>query len=145
MSHRLARSLPDLDGASVSDVTVTRREDTNARALCIAQDAKDETCVARPVIDESPQAATVQAVVDGHWVIFGYREILPEEASLTAADLRFTASGGTCCHVDVIKVHHAFWYVVRVDDDVDVINTNVGNVFGGIVGSIARPIVASAL
>ena len=105
-----------------------------------------ETCVARPANDESPESATAQALVDGHWVIYGYRQVLPDEQSyLKTDDLKFTSSDGSCCTDDATKHNNAFWYVVHVRDGVDVIDTNVGYVFGGIVGSVSRPLVPSTV
>ena len=82
--------------------------------------------------------------INGHWVIFGYRQILPEEESyLTGDDPTFTSASGSCCDVETTKHGDAIWFVVQVDDDVDVVDTNVGNLYGGIVGSITRPLVAA--
>ena len=83
-----------------------------------------------------------QAEINGHWVIFGYRQILPDE-NFTGDDLKFTSASGSCCNVETTKHGDAIWFVVHVDDDVDMVDTNVGNLFGGIVGSIARPLAAA--
>jgi hypothetical protein len=32
-----------------------------------------------------------------------------------------------------------------VDDGIDVVTTNLGNVFGGLVGNVTRPLVASRI
>jgi hypothetical protein len=144
LSHRLSLSMAKDDGASVGDVTLTRRHGVDSLALCVTGSVGREACVARPALDESPGSATAQALIDGHWVIYGYRQILPgEEFPLTTADLKFTSPDGSCCRVDVTRRNNAYWYVVHVSDGVDVIDTNVGNVFGGIVGPISRPLVAS--
>jgi hypothetical protein len=146
LSHRLTQTMTKDGIASVGDVTLTRRHDVDSRALCVTGSDAREACVARPAIDESPGSAVAQALINGHWVIYGYREILPDEAfPLTTADLKFTSPDGSCCTVDVIRRDNAYWYVVHVDDGVDVVDTNLGNVFGGLVGSIARPLVASTV
>ena len=146
LSHRLSLSMANDDSASVGDVTLTRRHDVDSIALCVTGSDAREACVAKPALDASPDSATAEALVDGHWVIFGYRQILPDEkASLTTDGLKFTSPDGSCCSVEATKHNNAYWYVVHVRDGVDVIDTNVGDVFGGIVGLVSRPLVASTV
>jgi hypothetical protein len=144
LSGRIAGEMPAADHVMLGSVTLTRRAKVGQSAFCATLDAA-EACVADSS-GESPASLADQAEIDGHWVIFGYREILPEEASyLTADDLTFTSPNGSCCDVEATEHDGAIWYVVHVDDDVDVLDTNVGNIFGGVVGSITRPLVASSI
>lgn len=143
LSARIARNVPVADQASVGNTLVIRRVDNDTSALCILIDGI-ESCVA-DTSGESPTSLVDQVEIDGHWVIFGYRQILPdEEWPLTVDDVTFTSPGGSCCTVESTKVDNAYWFVVHVDDDVDLVDTNVGNVFGGIVGTMSRPLIASA-
>lgn len=142
LSDRLARDLPVADRVSIGNASLIYRGSNDKTALCLAFDAT-EACV-----NDSSQASPVsladQVEINGHWVIFGYRQILPDEESyLTGDDLKFTSASGSCCDVESTKHGNAIWFVVHVDDDVDMVDTNVGNLFGGIVGSIARPLVAA--
>jgi hypothetical protein len=142
VSAEISRSVPAVDEVSLGSTKVVRRLDDHRSALCAVVDGT-EACVADSSGD-SPVSLANHADVNGHWIFFGYREILPEEESyLTADDLTFTSSSGSCCDVESTTHNGAIWFVVHVDDDVDVIDTNVGNVFGGVVGSISRPSVAS--
>lgn len=140
LSDRLARDLPVADRVSIGDASVIYRGSNDKTALCLAFDAT-EACV-NDSSQTSPISLADQAEIDGHWVIFGYRQILPDE-NLTGDDLTFTSANGSCCDVETTKHGDAIWFVVHVDDDVDVVDTNVGNLYGGIVGSISRPLVAA--
>lgn len=143
LSARLTADLAVADQVTIGSVLLTRRGSTDGGALCLVA-AGSESCVA-DTTGESPVSLSDQAEINGQWVIYGYRQVLPEEESyLTTDDLRFTSSDGSCCTVEATKHNGAYWYVVHVDDDVDVIETNLGLVFGGIVGSITRPLVASS-
>ncbi len=129
--------------------------DTRERAEEIVQDAFERTLMVWRRL-ERPGAYLRLAVVNGCRSELHRRRIVRRVAppiedsrsayaadSLSADQLRFTSSSGSCCDVEAIKHNDAIWYVVHVDDDVDVIDTNVGEVFGGIVGSISRPLIAS--
>ena len=140
LSDRLARDLPVADRVSIGDASLIYRGSNDKTALCLAFDAT-EACV-----NDSSQASPVsladQVEINGHWVIFGYRQILPDE-HLTGDDLTFTSASGSCCDVETTKHGDAIWFMVQVDDDVDIVDTNVGNLYGGVVGSISRPLVAA--
>ena len=78
----------------------------------------------------------------------GSEQILGDLQPFRSARRRWGCDGadrhcGSCCDVESTKHGNAIWFVVHVDDDVDVVDTNVGNLFGGIVGSIARPLAAA--
>ena len=142
LSDRIAASLPVTDRVSIGNSSLIYRGSNDKTALCLAFDAT-EACVSDS-LGESPVSLADQVEINGHWVIFGYRQILPDEESyLTGDGLKFTSASGSCCDVETIKHGDAIWFMVQVDDDVDVVDTNVGNLFGGIVGSIARPLVAA--
>jgi hypothetical protein len=142
LSGRIASDLPAADRVSIGDTSLIRRGSDSGAALCLAL-GTTEACV-RDTSNDSPISLANHAEIDGHWVIFGYRQIAPDEKSyLTADDLTFTSSSGSCCKVEWATHNDAIWFVVHVDDGVDVIDTNIGNVFGGVVGSISRPLVAS--
>jgi hypothetical protein len=142
LSDRLARDLPVADRVSIGNASLIYRGSNDKTALCLAFDAT-ESCVSDSS-QASPVSLADQVEINGHWVVFGYRQILPEEESyLTGDGLTFTSASGACCDVETTKHGDAIWFVVHVDDDVDVVDTNVGNLFGGIVGSISRPLVAA--
>ena len=142
MSDRVARDLPVADRVSIGNASLIYRGSNDKTALCLAFDAT-EACV-----NDSSQASPIsladQVEINEHWVIFGYRQILPDE-HLTGDDLKFTSASGSCCDVEKTKHGDAIWFVVHVDDDVDMVDTDVGNLYGGIVGSIARPLVAAPI
>jgi hypothetical protein len=142
LSARIASDLPAADRVSIGDTSLIRRGSDNKAALCLALGAT-EACVS-DTSNDSPISVANQVEIDGHWLIFGYREILPEEEKTPSPDdLKFISAGGSCCKVDSATHDGAVWFVVHVDDGVNVIDTNIGNVFGGVVGSISRPLVAS--
>ena len=143
LSTRLTRDFAIADQQRFGPVSVVRRAGTDGDALCLATDAQ-ETCAFFPP-GESPINMAVEADIDGHWVIFGYREIGADEQALTADGVTFSSPDGSCCDVQVTKHNGGFWYVTYVGDAVDVVTTNLGNVFGGIVGDVTRPLVASRI
>ncbi len=82
--------------------------------------------------------------IDGHWLMFGFREIgTDERATIRPAELTFETADGDPCDVRIKEMDGWYWYVVEVPDGVDVVTTNVGLIFGGPVGDISRPQVAS--
>ena len=142
LSDRLARDLPVADRVSIGGASLIYRGSNEKTALCVAFETT-EACV-NDSSQTSPVSLADQVEINGHWVIFGYRQILPEEEpNLTGDGLKFTSASGSCCDVETTRHGDAIWFVVQVDDDVDVVDTNIGNLFGGIVGSIARPLVAA--
>jgi hypothetical protein len=142
LSDRMARDLPVAGRVSIGSASLIYRSSNDKTAFCLAFDAT-EACV-NDSSQSSPVSLADQVEINGHWVIFGYRQILPdEEPNLTGEELKFTSASGSCCDVETVKHGDAIWFMVQVDDGVDVVDTNVGNLYGGIVGSISRPLVAA--
>jgi hypothetical protein len=143
LSTRLTRDFAAADQQRFGPVSVVHRTGQDGDALCLATGGR-ETCTFFPP-GESPINMAVEAEIDGHWVIFGYRQIGADEQALTADDVTFASPDGSCCDVHVTKHNGAFWFVTYVDDGIDVVTTNLGNVFGGLVGNVTRPLVASRI
>lgn len=142
ISERLRTGTRATGSASFDAGTVTRRTGGGATALCVAAGIR-EVCVAEQGTEEV-ENATMHTSVDGHWFIFGHREIGDDERSTLHPDqLAFTTPDGSPCTVEIEEHDGAYWYLVAVPDGVNIVTTNVGEIFGGIVGDISRPLGAS--
>ena len=103
LSDHIARELPVADRVSIGNASLIYRGSTDKTALCLVFDAT-EACVSDS-LRESPVSLADQVEVNGHWVIFGYRQILPDEF-FPGDDLKFTSASGSCCDVETIKQFH---------------------------------------
>lgn len=142
ISDRIIASTTASNSVSFGAVTVSRRAGSQVTALCLAAyDAM--SCVPAPENDDV-QIANMQTEIDGHWLMFGFREIgADERETIRLAELRFATPDRDQLDVQIREVDGGYWYVVEVPDDVNVVTTNVGDIFGGPVGDITRPQVAS--
>lgn len=142
ISERLRTGTTAAGSVSFEEGTVTRRTGHGATALCVAAGIR-EVCVAEQG-DEEVENAAMHTSIDGHWFIFGYREIGDGEGSTLHPDqLAFTLPDGSPCTIQIEEHDGAYWYLVAVPDGVNVVTTNVGEIFGGVVGDISRPLGAS--
>ncbi len=142
ISDRVRAETRPTGSVSFDEGSVTRRSSDDARALCVSA-AGREVCVPEQYVEEV-ENATMHASIDGHWFIFGYRQIGADERSTLHPDqLAFTLPDGSPCTVEIGEHGGAYWYLVAVPDGVNTVTTNVGEIFGGIVGDISRPLGAS--
>ena len=142
ISDRIVATTSAGNSVSFGRLTVSHRAGNRGTAVCLAAYGK-LSCVSeqRP---EEPEIENMHVEIDGHWLMFGYREIGDQDpATIRSDELRFESPDGVPCVVHVTEADGGYWYVVEVPDGLDVVTTNVGDIFGGPVGDITRPQVAS--
>ncbi len=142
ISTRLVSSLPVTDSFDLAAQRLERRADADVATLCTKDSTSTPVCAARPSTD-ADDMLDVTAVVDGHWVIIGWRPIVADGYVPRLDDLRFDAPDGRPADIHWVNTGSALWYVAQIDDDVDTVVTNLGTVAGGPDGTLTRPIVAS--
>lgn len=142
ISDRIITRTTATNSVSFGATSVSRRAGAAGAAVCL--EAYSATACVAEQADDEVEIANMHAEIDGHWLMFGYREIGDDErATIRPAELRFDAPDGDSLDVQVQEVDGGYWYVVEVPDGVNVVTTNVGEIFGGPVGDITRPQVAS--
>ena len=142
ISNRIVARTNVVKAISFGETSVTRRTGTNGAVLCVI--AYGSTACLSEQTSEEVEISNMHTEIDGHWLMFGYREIGDQDpATIRPAELRFESLDGVPCIVHVTESDGGYWYVVEVPDGVNVVTTNVGNIFGGPVGDISRPQVAS--
>ncbi len=147
LSEQIARQVPETGRSTLDGVTLIRRADGASQALCLITDGNAEVCARQPsVVSEGPGFIAAQTQIDGHWLIFGYDELGPNESPDNSMDtVTFTDQSGTTTRPAWTNDSGANWYVARIPDTTNSVDTNLGIIAGGIVGTVTRPIVTAAL
>jgi hypothetical protein len=121
-----------VDGASI----IYRGDEGAISALCLEVDGFEQVCAPYPNVNDLVSSAQVE--LNGHWFIFGFHTTNPDQP-ISMDDLTYTDAFGTCCDVQWNESNGASWYLVRVPDSVQALETNLGEVMGGPVGWMSRP------
>jgi hypothetical protein len=131
------------DTAEVDGVQLSVRGTPDEVVLCIGS-GPDEQC-ARDAA--GGLYGTMDALVDGEWIIFGAYDIDPEYPP-TVDDfdsLRWTMPDGNDVDVQVVEAPGRFWYIARVPAGVPLITADSRNFTGGFAGPVGRPVVIGSL
>jgi hypothetical protein len=130
----------DLDG-----VTLTLRGTRDGVAACVADDAAEQCAEdLNASVNQPPMAGTMHALVEGQWVIWGYYELgVDGYDTPDPTDDQFLTPEGERLPIVTGDDDGFLWYVIRVPSGDATVTTSYTNDVGGVVGTIARPIVVS--
>lgn len=137
---------PEVAHADVGSTRLTLRGTPTNVVLCIgAGDGEHCTLDYNASMNEPPINSTIDAVVDGAWIIAGVYELSVDRDRPDLGDERYTLPDGTDAPITVVESDGRLWWTVRVPAGVDRVTTHWENDTGGIVGTIKRPIVVGPL
>jgi hypothetical protein len=137
---------PEVAHADVGSTRLTLRGTQTNVVLCIAAvEAEHCTLDYNASINEPPINSTIDAVVDGEWIIAGVYELTQDRDRPDLGDERYTLPDGTDAPITVVESDGRLWWTARVPVGVDRVTTHWENDTGGIVGTVTRPIVIGPL
>jgi hypothetical protein len=142
ISSRLATK-PVLASTDLDGLALTVRGTRDAVAACVGS-GDGEQCAddVNAAVNQPPLAGTMDAIVGGQWVIWGYYEAGAEGYDTPdVGDDRFLTSEGERLPIVTGEDDGFLWYVIRVPNGDSTVTTSWANDVGGVVGTIARPIV----
>ena len=145
LSARLATK-PAMAAGEVDGLNLTLRGTTDDVVFCIGSGAAEQ-CAADPnaSINAPPVAGTMDTIIDGHWIVFGYFELGVDQYTPDVNDDRFVTPEGEMLPVMSAEQDGFLWYTIRVPDTARTLTVEASNDVGGIVGTIARPLVVGPL
>lgn len=145
VSQQAQASIAEANRGSVDGASIIYRNGQGAMsALCLEVDGSEQVCAPSPNLNDSDLASSSQVELDGHWFILGFHKTDPDQP-ISISDLTYTDALGTCCDVQWSESNGATWYLVRVPDSVQTVQTNLGDVMGGPIGWISRPLGAEQI
>jgi hypothetical protein len=145
ISSRFA-ARPVLASTHLDGLALTLRGTEGDVAACVGTGAAEQ-CAAdiNASINQPPIAGTMHALVDGQWVIWGYFELgVDGYDTPDPSDDRFLTPQGERLPIVTGEDDGFLWYVIRVPAGVGTVTTSSSNDVGGVVGTVARPIVVDA-
>ena len=87
----------------------------------------------------------MDTIIDGHWVVFGYFELGVDQYNPDVNDDRFVTPQGEMLPVTTAEQGGFLWYAIRVPATARTLTVEASNDIGGIVGTVARPLVIGPL
>ena len=144
LSTRLAERA-ELATASVDGLNLALRQGTVGGPVACVGGAGGEQCAPSTANGSGPRAGSMDAIVDGQWVIFGFAELSDGLRAADLADDRYVLADGTVLPVTVGEHDGYAWSVVRVPAGVNLLTVDASNDISGIAGVVSRPLVAGPL
>ena len=151
LSHSVSESIsahvPVFSIATIGTATMVLRQDSSTQALCLRIDGSNEMCAGQPTHRPQPMLfISAEAEVDGHWYIYGYRSNAVDTLDdAQRSSVRFRDADGTDQQPDWSESATADWYIVRLPDGRNSIDTNQGEMIGGVSGALLRPLLPTVL
>jgi hypothetical protein len=146
LSARLATK-PVVASAEVDGLDVRLRGSLDDVVACIGIGAAEQCAQdVNASINQPPKAGAMEAIVDGQWVIFGFHELGVEGSDVPdLTDDRYVAPDGHALPIVTSQSDGFLWFVVRVPAGTASVTTSSSNDIGGVVGTIARPLLVGTL
>ncbi|MGD9998141.1 MAG: hypothetical protein AB7L17_03820 [Ilumatobacteraceae bacterium] len=145
LSRRLATE-PAMTAVDIDGLRITLRGTRDHVVSCVGT-GSDEQCAVdeQASVDSQPLAGAMDATVGDQWVMYGYSEIGEDGLVPDVSDDQFVTAAGTALPVSS-TVHDGYlWWVVRASSNDRTIRLAWTNDIGGVVGTIARPLVIGSL
>jgi len=141
ISRWVEQELPVAETTDLGGLQIERRNDSSRIALCIGSTDSAPLCTATS--DVNGGVIDVSIIIDGRWYAVGYRPPTDDDYTPDMTELTFTTSDAARAPVAWRATDDGgTWYVADLGD-ARTVNTNLGMILGGIVGTISRPIVPS--
>lgn len=140
VSRWVEQQIPATSSVDLGGLQIERRSDTGRIALCVGSSPSERQCAAAQ--DVNGGVIDLGVVIDGRWYAIGYRPHTDDDYTPDMDALSFDLDGTGTGSVEWRSTDEGLWYVADLGS-ARISTTNLGNILGGISGTISRAVVPS--